>query len=82
MRQTIRLEIDAEFFQLEQAAEAESLARNLNSGVYTWKTIGRTNWLELGFANVDALGLVVLPASLSNTIRMCDDEEEEGVIFP
>lgn len=77
MRQTLHLEIDTEFFQIEQASEAESLANSTSGGVYTWKTVGKANWLEQGFSNVDALGLVVLPLTLPDTIKMCPDEDED-----
>ncbi len=81
MRQTLHLEFDVEFFNLEDIERAEALAREQSGVIYTWKTIGRSNWLEHGPRMVDALGLVVLPKSLPDTIPMCDDAEEEGVIF-
>lgn len=76
MKQTLHLELDVEFFQLEEYERAASLAENNNGAVYTWKTVGKHNWLENGVKIVDALGLVVLPDSLPGTIHMCDDEEE------
>jgi hypothetical protein len=82
MRQTLHLELDVEFFQLEQIEQAEALAQRQGGVIYTWKTIGIANWLEQGPRCVDALGLVVLPASLPHTIDMRDDAEEEGVTFP
>jgi hypothetical protein len=82
MRQILRLELDVEFFQLEQIEQAEALARKEKGIIYTWRTIGRANWLEHGPRCVDALGLVVLPASFPDTIDMCDDPDEEGVTFP
>ncbi len=74
---TLHLEMDTEMFDTLDAAKAEELAESLGARVYTWKTIGKRNWLELGYSRVDAIGLVVLPALLSDTIQMCDDEEEE-----
>ncbi|MDA0770737.1 MAG: hypothetical protein BZY79_06480 [SAR202 cluster bacterium Casp-Chloro-G4] len=76
MDQTLRLEVDVKFFQLEESAEAESLAKQIDGAVYTWKTIRTVNWLEHGFRNVDALGLVVLPRLLPDEIQMSDDPEE------
>ena len=77
MRVTLELEIDTELFDLVQAAEAEALAISCNGRVYTWKTLGRHNWLEHGFSNVDAAGPVVLPMSLPDRVKMCDDQLDE-----
>ena len=82
MKQTLHLELDVEFFQLEEIERAEALAREQQGTIYTWKTVSQRNWLEHGARNVDALGLVVLPGALPDTIHMCDDGEEEGVTFP
>ena len=82
MRQTLHIELDVELFQLEEIEDAEALAREQQGTIYTWKTIGKSNWLEHGARNVDALALIVLPAALPDTIQMCDDSEEEGVNFP
>ncbi len=78
MRQILHLELDVEFFNLEDIELAEALAREQSGVIYTWKTIGRHNWLEHGPHNVDAAGLVVLPSSLGDRIAMCPDEIEEG----
>ena len=77
MNQILTLEIDVKFFQLEEAEEAESLANEVEGVVYTWKTIGKVNWLEHGYRNVDALGLVILPQKLPDVIQMSDDDEEK-----
>ena len=82
MKQTLHLELDTELFPLEERQQAEALSRERRGVIYTWKTLGKSNWLERGISNIDSLGLVVIPASLPNTIAMCDDEEEEGVTFP
>ena len=79
MRQILHLELNVELFQLEEIEKAETLAREQQGAIYTWKTVGQRNWLEHGDRNVDALGLVVLPGVLPDTVHMCDDEEEEGV---
>ena len=78
----MHLELDVELFELEEIEQAESLAAREHGVIYTWKTIGRSNWLEHGPSIVDALGLVVLPVGLPETIDMCNDIDEEGVVFP
>ena len=70
------LEFERDFFELEQADQAIKVARLSGSDVYTWKTTCRSNWLERGLSNVDALGLVVLPAGLNDIIDMPDDPRE------
>lgn len=77
MNQTLRIELDVEFFQIEDAAKAESLANEIDGTVYTWKTIGKSNWLEHGYRIVDALGLVILPKAWPDTLQMCDDPDDE-----
>lgn len=76
MKQTLHIEMDVELFSLEDVVKAEDLARQSSGRIYTWKTIGRSNWLEYGLSQVNALGLVVLPSSLPYAIDMCPDEEE------
>lgn len=78
MRVTLHLEMDAEVFDTSEVAKAEALAESTGGQVYTWKTIGRKNWLEHGYRIVDALALVVLPDSLPESVDMCDDVLEEG----
>ena len=77
MNQTLRIELDVEFFQIEDAAKAESLANEIDGTVYTWKTIGKSNWLEHGYRIVDALGPVILPKAWPDTLQMCDDPDDE-----
>ena len=77
MRVTLELEIETEFFDIVEAAEAEATALSCNGRVYTWKTVGRHNWLERGFSNVDSAGLVVLPVVLPDRVKMCDDQLDD-----
>ena len=77
MRVTLELLFESEFFHLEQASEAQTLAAETNSRVYTWKTTGKHNWLELGFSNIDSAGLVVLPNTLPNHVTMSDDQIQD-----
>ena len=79
MRLTLHLEMTAEVFDTLESAKAEAVAESLGGQVYTWKTVGRRNWLERGYRMVDALALVVLPGTLPDTVHMCDDVPEEGV---
>jgi hypothetical protein len=83
MKQTLHIILeDVEFFDTLDAEKAEDLAKRTDGEVYSWKTIGRSNWLERGYRRVDVLGLVVLPGRLPDSIDMSDDPEEEGVSFP
>lgn len=80
MHVTLELLMETEIFELDDGIRAEALAESACGRVYTWKTIGKHNWLEHGYSIVDAAGLVVLPRSLPDTIRMSDDAGEEGDI--
>ncbi len=77
MRVTLELLIDAEMFEIEEATDAEALANSTGGRVYTWKTIGKHNWLECGYSISDVAGLVVLPATLPDNLQMCEDLEKE-----
>jgi hypothetical protein len=77
MKQTLCLELNTELFQLEEFEQAEALSQARQGVIYTWKTVGKSNWLERGISIVDAIGLVIIPAALPNRIAMCDDEVED-----
>jgi hypothetical protein len=66
-----------ESFELEQAKEAEQLATETNGSVYSWKTIGNSNWLERGLSIADVLALTVLPKESPDWIELPNDEENE-----
>lgn len=66
-----------ETFELEQAKEAEQLAAETNGSVYSWKTIGKSNWLVKGLAIADVLAITVLPNGSSDWIDLPDDKEDE-----
>ena len=70
---------DIDVFDTLDAVRAEEAANALNGAVYSWKTVGRHNWLEKGYKKVDTLALVVLPGVLPDCIEMAEDEVEEGV---
>ncbi len=78
MKMTFDLCFERELYDLCDAAAAQQEARKTGASVYSWKTIGRSNWLERGFSVVDVLGLVVLPGRLGDRVDMPDDEVEEG----
>ncbi|MCH9035925.1 MAG: hypothetical protein IH860_01220 [Chloroflexi bacterium] len=80
---TLQIRLDVQFHQLEDIEEADALARKENGAIYTWKTVGRSNWLEKNPRCVDALGLVVLPKGLPDFIEMADDlwEEDDEEVF-
>ncbi len=69
MKQTLHLILeDVEFFDSLEYEQAEDLAQSVKGEIYSWKTIGRSNWLERGYKSVDVLGLVVLPRQLPDSI--------------
>jgi len=77
MKVAFSLELELELFQLEEAKQAEQLATESNSQIYSYKTSGNQNWLERGFSMTDVLGIVVLPQGLPDTIDLPDDAEDE-----
>jgi hypothetical protein len=66
-----------ETFELEQAREAEQLAAKKNGYVYSWKTIGSSNWLEKGLSITDVLAIMVLPKDAPDWIDLPDDAKED-----
>jgi hypothetical protein len=67
-----------EFFEFEELKSAEQYAEKNNGLVYSWKTIGYSNWLEKGLSVTDVLGLAVLPSDLPDWIDLPDDEKTLG----
>lgn len=63
-----------EFFQIEELTHAEKYAKLINGSIYSWKTIGYSNWLEKKISFVDVLGLVVLPNGLPDSIDLPNDK--------
>jgi hypothetical protein len=64
-----------EFFEIEELKSAEQYAEKINGLVYSWKTIGYSNWLEKGLSVTDVLGLAVLPSDSPDWIDLPDDEK-------
>jgi hypothetical protein len=64
-------------YQLEEYNEVVRIANKQSSTVYSWKTLGKDNWLEQGISLIDTLGLIVLPKGLPDVIDMADDIIEE-----
>lgn len=73
MRAVLDISLPVTLYDLEQHADAEACAESSGGQVFSWKTTGRSNWLEKGFSVVDVLALVVLPAGLPDTIDMPQD---------
>ncbi|MCX7782740.1 MAG: hypothetical protein N2318_03740 [Meiothermus sp.] len=73
-----KMRIKTKLFTLEQIGDAHELANRLGAQIFTWKTVGSTNWLEKGTSIVDALGYVVLPKQYSDIIELPDDEEDDS----
>ena len=83
MKATLQLILeDVELFDTLEEGKAAEFAEGTGGEVYSWKTIGKSNWLEHGYRRVDTLALVVIPGRLPDKIEMADDTEEEGVVFP
>ena len=76
MKVHLCLVLETDFYQLEEAREAEHAAKLSDREVYTWKTVCNGNWLERRLSNVDALGLVLLPKGLGDTVEMADDPQD------
>ena len=70
-------EILINFFQLEDVGLAEQMAAETGRRIYTWKTVGRSNWLEARLSIVDSLGLILLPHGFPDFIEMPDDSNED-----
>ena len=75
MTTNLLIPVSAPTFDTADAQSAEDHAANQGGTVYTWKSIGRANWLERGYSRSDALALVVLPPSLPDTIDLPDDRQ-------
>ncbi len=77
MKVTLDGAFEFEFFQIEELRNAELFAKETNGLIYSWKTIGFSNWLEKRLSIVDVLGLAVLPKGLPDWIDLPDDREED-----
>ncbi|MFZ5858562.1 MAG: hypothetical protein ACOYZ6_17175 [Chloroflexota bacterium] len=64
-----------ETFELEQARDAIQLATETKGSVYSWKTIGNSNWLEKGLSITDVLAITVLPKGFPESLDLPDDED-------
>ena len=72
--------VDFEFFEIEELKSAEQYAELIDGSIYSWKTIGYSNWLEKRLSVADVLGLAVLQKGLPDWIDLpndaMDDENE------
>lgn len=75
MKITLGSDYEFEFFQIEELESVKKYADKVGSSIYSWKTTGKSNWLEKGLSVVDVLGLVTLPKDLPDWIDLPDDEE-------
>jgi hypothetical protein len=75
MKVSLEANLEFEFFQIEELKSAEQYAEEINGSIYSWKTTGKSNWLEKNLSVVDILGLVVLPKNLPDWIDLPDDGE-------
>jgi len=69
MRVTLGNDYGFELFQIEELEDAGQHAENVDGSIYSWKTIGKSNWLEKRLSVVDVLGLIVLPKNWPNWIE-------------
>lgn len=65
-------------YDLSELPLALAEARICSGRVYTYKTSGRSNWLEGQPSVSDALGLVVLPAGQPDYIELPDDPSPDA----
>jgi hypothetical protein len=75
MKVSLEENLEFEFFQIEELKSAEQYAKEINGSIYSWKTTGKSNWLEKNLSIVDVLGLAVLPKNLPDWIDLPDDGE-------
>jgi hypothetical protein len=61
MKVSLEENFEFEFFQIEELKSAEQYAKHVDGSIYSWKTTGKSNWLEKRLSVVDVLGLAVLP---------------------
>ena len=73
MTLTLPIHLEADCFDTSQAELAGRTAQQKSMEIYSWKTSGKSNWLEKGFQRSDVLNLVLLPQGLPGTIDMPDD---------
>lgn len=62
--------------ETEDADEAVQMARRSHRTVYSWQTIGRSNWLQKRLHAADTLQLVIMPPGLPDHIDLPDDPED------
>ena len=80
MKQSLCLVLeDVDVFDTLDFEKAGEVAGRTNGRVYSWKTVGKSNWLERGYRQVDTLAFVVLPSEFPESIELPDDEPEESV---
>lgn len=75
MKVSLEENLEFEFFQIEELKSAEQYSKEINGSIYSWKTTGKSNWLEKNLSVVDVLGLAVLPKNLPDWIDLPDDGE-------
>lgn len=76
MKVSLEENFEFEFFQIEELKNAEQYAKETDGSIYSWKTTGKSNWLEKNLSVVDILGLAVLPKNLPDWINLPDDGDE------
>lgn len=70
------INVPLNLYQIEEWKDAVLMAESTNQIVYSYKTIGRSNWFEKGLSISDVMGLVVLPNGLPDVIDLPDDPAE------
>jgi hypothetical protein len=45
MKVILGSDYEFEFFQIEELESAKQYAENIEGSIYSWKTIGNSNWL-------------------------------------
>lgn len=75
MKVTLGNSYEFEFFQIEDFEKARQYAERVDGSIYSWKTTGKSNWLEKRLSISDVLGLAVLPKDLPDWIDLPDDKD-------
>lgn len=68
--------LEFEFFELEDVVKAKQFAASNEGTVYSWKTVGYSNWLEKRLSVADVIGLAVLPNGMPDWIDLPDDMDD------
>lgn len=73
MQVTLSDNLRFDLYQLEDTADATSVALRTNGRLYSRMTTENSNWFQRGMWNINVLGIVVLPYWYPERIDLPDD---------